>query len=194
MRLITTAGLVAVATIASLGEAAAQNVALHCVPQRPVESLASRRSPYDSVSINTAGKNAMLCYSRPRANGREIFGGLIKYGQLWRTGADEPTTLHIAFPATVAGVRVEPGSYSLYTVPGESEWEVVLNRATSQWGHESSYAQVRDQELGRGKVRSERLPEHVEQFTIRSVPAGTGTSLVLDWERTRVRIPIVPVN
>jgi len=189
-----TAGSLAAAGVLAAGPAAAQTVSLHCVPQRPAETLATRRSPYDSVAINISGKRAMLCYGRPRANGRQIFGQLVRYGQLWRTGADEPTTLHIAFPATIAGVRVQPGSYSIYTVPGQTEWEVIVNRSTSQWGHESTYEQVKDQELGRGKVKSEQLPEHVEQFTIRAVPAGAGADLVLEWEKTRVRIPVIPAN
>lgn len=194
MRSMLTAGALTVAALTTAGDAAAQNVSLHCVPQRPIETLAARKSPYDSVSINISGKRAMLCYSRPRASGRKVFGGLVKYGQLWRTGADEPTTLHIAFPATIAGVRVQPGSYSIYTVPGETDWQVVINRSTSQWGHESTYEGVKDQELGRGRVKSEKLPEPVEQFTIRAVPAGAGTNLVLDWEQTRVRIPIIPAS
>jgi len=189
-----TAGCFAVAALGNTGSAAAQDVSLHCVPQRPVETLASRKSPYDSVAINIGGKRAMLCYGRPGANGRKIFGELVKYGQLWRTGADEPTTLHLSFPATIAGIRVQPGSYSIYTVPGQSEWQVVVNASTSQWGHESAYERVKDQELGRAKVKSETLPDHVERFTIRAVPAGAGADLVLDWERTRVRIPILPAN
>jgi len=193
MRRMLTAGFV-VAALTAAGDVAAQSVSLACVPQRPRESLANRRSTYDSVAINVAGKRALLCYGRPRANGREIFGGLVKYGQLWRTGADEPTTLHIAFPATIAGVRVGPGSYSIYTVPGETEWEVVVNKSTSHWGHESSYAGVKDQEVGRGKVKSETLSDAVDQFTIRATPAGASTNLVLEWEKTRVRIPIVPVS
>lgn len=164
---------------------------LPCVPQRPVETLAERASPYDSVAFTVGGEAAVLCYGRPSARERTIMGELVPYGRLWRTGANEPTTLHLPFPARIAGVEVEPGSYSLYTVPGEEEWGVVVNAATSQWGHESRYPSVEAQEVGRGTASVERLPEHVEMFTISAEQVdGGAVHLLLDWENTRVRIPI----
>ena len=160
-----------------------------CQPQRPVEN---RASAYDSTVIMVNGERALICYGRPAARGRTMIGGeAVPFGKLWRTGANEPTTLHIPFDATIAGVKVEPGAYSIYTVPGEKEWEVVVNRSTSQWGHESRYTDaVKAQEVGRGKVSSGALPEHMEVFTIRSAPVSGGADLILEWEKTRVAIPI----
>ena len=125
--------------------------------------------------------------------GRTIFGDLIPYGQLWRTGANEPTTIHLPFPATIAGVSVEPGSYSLYTEPGENEWEIIVNRSTSQWGHEGQYTEaIRAQEAGRGDVPVQRTDAPVEQFTIRAMPEGANqANLVLEWENARVMVPVV---
>jgi hypothetical protein len=165
-------------------------VALECEPspRMPVEG---RASPYDSATIQVGGQQLLVCYGRPSARGREIFGGLVPYGQLWRTGANEPTIVHVPFTADIAGITVQPGSYSLYTEPAEGEWTIIVNRSTSQWGHESSYtAEVREQEVGRAVVATERLDQHVEQFTIRGEPTAAGADLLLEWERTRVRVPI----
>src|SRR5690606_37152922 len=120
---------------------------------------------------------------------------LVPYGKLWRTGANEPTTIHLATPAQIAGVAVEPGSYSLYTIPGEREWTVIVNRSTSQWGHESQYTpEVEAQEVGRGTVVAEAIAEPIEQFMIRWETGGTGASLVLEWADRRVRIPVAPAT
>lgn len=166
-------------------------VDLACVPSgnMPVEG---RQSPYDSVTVDVAGQALRICYGRPSAQGREIFGGLVPYGSLWRTGANEPTILHLPFAADIAGLSVPPGSYSLYTVPQESgEWELVVNRAIDQWGHPSSYTdEVRAQELGRTPITTERMDQAVEVFTIRGEPASGGADLLLEWERTRARIPV----
>ena len=80
----------------------------------------------------------------------------------------------------------------MYTVPGALEWEVIVNRSTSQWGEESNYTdKVKAQEIGRAKVKSEAPNTPVETFTIRAEPQGDkAASLVLDWEKTRVRIPV----
>jgi hypothetical protein len=153
--------------------------------------LDSRRSPLDSVAVVIQDSPVKICYGRPSARDRVIFGGLLPYGELWRTGANEPTMIHTPIALSIAGIEVEPGSYSLYTVPGESEWEIIVNRATSQWGHESSYESVRSQELGRAKVRSEATDDPVEVFTIRAVPdSDGGAEVLLEWERTRVSVPI----
>ncbi|MGH7460324.1 MAG: DUF2911 domain-containing protein [Pseudomonas sp.] len=176
----------------SAATAQAAAVSPHCAPQRP-GNLATRPSPYDSLSIVVGGQTAMLCYGRPSAKGRKMIGGTdVAFGELWRTGANEPTIIHIPFAAMIAGVHVEPGSYSLYTVPGQSEWEIILNRSIAQWGEESRYtAEIKAKEAGRGKVKSEAIANHVETLVFRTEPAGArGADLVLEWEKTRVRIPI----
>ncbi len=176
--------------------AAAAEVALACTPQQPREQLVERASPYDSAMVEAGALRAKVCYSRPFTRGRTIFGAegdaLVPFGKLWRTGANEPTTVHLATAASIAGVPVEPGSYSIYTIPGESEWTVIINRSTSQWGHESRYtAEVEAQEVGRATVPAESIAEAVEQFTIRTEADGSGAAhMVLEWADTRVRIPV----
>jgi hypothetical protein len=199
---LATVGLVAIAACANAQPAMEQPpadpgqvvtqpvVPLQCEPS-PRMPLEGRASPYDSTTIQVGGERALLCYGRPAARGREIFGGLVPHGRLWRTGANEPTILHLPFTADIAGITVQPGSYSIYTEPREGDWTLILNRSTSQWGHESSYtAEVQAQELGRATIPTERLDQHVEVFTIRGAPAANGAEILLEWERTRARIPI----
>ena len=122
-------------------------------------------------------------------------GKAVPYGKLWRTGANEPTIFSTPIPMTVAGIKVSPGVYSLYTVPAAGEWEVIVNKSISQWGEESHYTpQVQAQEVGRAKVKSESVSSPIETFTIRAEPGpANSASLVLEWEKTRVTIPLKPV-
>ncbi|MEX2584223.1 MAG: DUF2911 domain-containing protein [Gemmatimonadota bacterium] len=165
---------------------------LACQPQGM--PLPDRVSPYDSVTVSVAGEEAKVCYGRPSRNDREIFGSsIVPFDTIWRTGANEPTTIHIPFAAEIAGLQVEPGSYSIYTVPRQSgDWDVIVNRSTSQWGIETQYTdEIRAQEVGRAQVPSETVPEQVETFTISTEDTGPNSAeLVLEWVNTRVRIPI----
>jgi hypothetical protein len=161
-------------------------------PHRNVP-LESRKSPLDSLTFSVAGKQVKVCYGRPSSRGRQMLGGeAIPYGKLWRTGANEPTIFSTPIPLSIAGVEVKPGVYSLYTVPGPREWEIIVNRSTDQWGEESRYTpKVKAQEVGRGKVQSEPAKTPVETFTISAEPTGEkATALVLEWEKTRIKIPV----
>lgn len=156
----------------------------------PVEG---RKSPLDSLTFTVAKQTVKVCYGRPSARGRTMIGGRgVPYGKLWRTGANEPTVVFTPVALEIAGVKVPPGKYSLYSVPGEQEWQIIVNRSTSQWGHENSYTkEVEAQEVGRGQVTAERLSAPVETFTITPDPAtGDTRRLVLTWEKTRVPIPV----
>jgi hypothetical protein len=155
--------------------------------------LDKRKSPLDSTSFTVAGKPVKVCYGRPSLRGRQMLGGeAVPFGQIWRTGANEPTMIHATGPITIAGLKVPAGTYSLYTVPGKTDWEVVVNRSITQWGEESNYTDaVKKQELGRATVKAESISAPVERFTIRAEPAsGEAKELELEWEKTRVRIPV----
>jgi hypothetical protein len=182
--------LVAAGCAAGPSAEAIEEVALQCSPQ---QEPAGRASPYDSVTVSAGALQAKICYGRPSLRGRAVLGGdLVPYGKLWRTGANEPTIIHLASAAEIAGIAVEPGSYSLYTIPGAEEWTVIVNRSITQWGHESTYRDdVAAQEVGRATVARESVSEPVETFTIRSEASGAGAArLVLEWELTRVEIPL----
>jgi hypothetical protein len=189
--MIVTAALAVLASAHPVSVPAAAVADTACIVMN--DNLARRPSPLDSVSFAVQGVPVKICYGRPSARGRTMIGGeQVPYGQLWRTGANEPTMIHTAASLSVAGIAVPAGTYSLYTVPGEREWQIIVNRSTSQWGHESRYTeQVQAQELGRAAVPSERVERHIETFTIRAEPGPGGvTHVVLEWERTRVRIPV----
>lgn len=152
-----------------------------------------RQSPLDSLTFTAGGKTVKVCYGRPSTRGRKMIGGgSVPYGKLWRTGANEPTVLFTPVALTIAGVKVGPGKYSIYSVPGEMQWEIIVNKSTKQWGHENAYTkEVEAQEVGRGKAPVEKLGQPVETFTITPHPAtGEVKHLYLDWEGIRVAVPV----
>ncbi len=145
----------------------------------------SRPSPLRELRFSYDGGEALLCYGAPSARGRTIMGGLVPYGQPWRGGANEPTTIHLTGPATIGSVAVQPGSYSLYMVPGEKEWRVYVNSNYERWGIPINDA-VRRTEIGGATIRPESTDAMVETLTYRHAEGA----LVMEWENTRVRIPI----
>ncbi len=155
--------------------------------------LATRKSPLDSLSFKVGTADVKLCYGRPSARGRTMIGGeAVPFGKLWRTGANEPTMIHTTGPITIAGVAVPAGSYSIYSIPGEKQWHVIVNRSITQWGEEHGYTDaVKAQEVGHGFANSSALPSPVETMVF-GTEAGTGgaVNLLLEWEKTRVTIPV----
>ena len=158
-----------------------------CTTDASPKQLEARQSPLDSVRVEAFGGVVKVCYGRPSVRDRTIFGGLVPYGSIWRAGANEPTIVHTTQPIMLAGIRLEPGAYSLYLVPMEgAEWELVVNRSTSQWGIESHYDNIKDQEVARAMVPVERVSDSMEQLTVALTPA----TISLAWEFARVRIPV----
>jgi len=154
------------------------------------EEAAQRPSPLAAVAIEMHGQTAQVCYSRPSANDREIFGALVPFGEIWRTGANEATQLHLPFKAQVGGVDVEPGVYSLYTIPGENEWEFFLSSSYQRWGIPVT-DEVRAAEVAAFKRPVTHMDEAVETFTIRyESHGGMMGHLVFEWENTRVEVPV----
>ena len=157
-------------------------------------SYTPRPSPTESVVFAVGSTRVKVCYGSPRARGRKMIGGAaVPFGRLWRTGANEPTTIRTSGPIVVAGQLVIGGKASLYTVPGPETWEVVLNRATTQWGIESAYNdQIAGQEIGRTVLLVETGTEYHEAFSISAEstsPSGP-VRLVLRWEYLTLRIPV----
>ena len=169
----------------SADEAQAQST---CSFRGAADALAERPSPLDSVSIELGDAAAKLCYGRPSARGREMVGGEDPFGVPWRFGANEPTTIHLPFPATIGSVEVEPGSYSLYAIPEEGPWTIVVNGNTNRWGVPISPA-VRSDDIGSFDVSPESA-DHVEQLTFRFDGVGSAGTLVYAWEGVVLRIPI----
>lgn len=185
---LAAAGLL-LGSLAGPGSALAQESPA-CAFQASGEELMNRASPPDSTAIRLGGQVAKVCYSSPRARGREIMGDLVPFGQPWRLGANEPTTLHLTFAADVGGVSLEPGSYVLYAIPGEDQWEIVANGATERWGIPIDES-VRSEDIGSAAVTPEETDEMVENLTLRFEPQDESSAhLVVEWERTRLRIPV----
>ena len=152
--------------------------------------VSQRPSPPDSTEVALGGATVKLCYGSPSAHGREVMGGLVPLGEPWRLGANEATTISVPFAAEIAGVKVPAGRYTLYVIPAESEWEIVVNRAVERWGIPIG-AEVRAQDVGSGKVAVEPLPVPVESLSMKfAAPRGAAVDLVVEWEMTRVRIPV----
>ena len=152
-------------------------------------SYGERASPLASITFDVGGHPVRVCYGQPSARERQVFGELVRYGQLWRTGANEPTRFYTGHPISVAGIELDPGRYTLYTIPDEDSWRLFISHSVLQWGNDISDG-VRDQEVGFTIVPSDTTAEYVETLTISAEPDGSETDLVLEWERTRVVVPI----
>lgn len=162
-----------------------------CWIRGPREDLELRISKLDSASVDLAGGTVKLCYSRPRKLDRPVMGRLVRFGEPWRLGANEATAVHVPFPAEIAGVAVEPGWYSLYAIPGPDAWELVVNREARRWGIPID-EEVREHDVGSGTVPVDSLGETMERLTIRLERATSDSAeMVISWERTRVRAPVV---
>jgi hypothetical protein len=167
-----------------------QSGASACWIRGSADRIAGRPSPLDSTVIDVGGATVKVCYGRPSARGRQIMGGLVPFDEPWRFGANEATAIHVPFPAEIAGVQVRPGTYTLYVIPGESSWRIAVNGSAQRWGVPIN-EKVRAQDVGTGTVNVEKLNEHVETLTLKfTQPTGNATELVVEWEKTRVRIPV----
>jgi len=137
-------------------------------------------SPRDSVKATIGGATIEVNYGRPYMKGRLVVGGLIPYDQVWRTGANEATSLVTSKMLMIGNLMVPAGKYTIYTLAGKSGWKLIINKQTGQWGTEYKP----EMDLGRVDLKLETLPEAVEQFTIKIVPTGTAGILRLEWDKT----------
>lgn len=145
-------------------------------------------SPPGEASVKFAdGKSVTIKYSRPSMKGRKIYGGLVPYGQVWRTGANAATSLTTDTALDIGGTNVPAGSYTLYTIPTETGWTLVVSKQTGQWGTEYSQGQ----DLARIPMKVTQLPSGLETFTISFDKTGPkAATLKLDWELTSASVNI----
>ena len=147
-----------------------------------------RPSPPGQAQCSFAdGKKITIDYSRPSMKGRKIYGGLVPYDQEWRTGANEATTFVTDSDVTVGGTKVPAGSYTLYTLPSEKGWQLIISKKTGQWG--IPYP-GKDEDFARIPMKTSALKAPVEQFTIGFDKKAKQCTLNLDWEKTRASIEI----
>ena len=174
--------------VARLAAAAALLCALAAAPAAAQPSPAPL-SPRDSVRVELPGGAAVsVDYGRPSARGRPIMGGLVPFRRVWRTGANAATTLVLSADVRIGDRLVPRGTYTLFTIPEQGRWTLIVNRQTGQWG--TSYDPARD--LARIPMRVASLPAGVETFTVRLEPGPGGATLALEWERTRATVAIRP--
>ena len=139
-------------------------------------------SPRDTVrTSDIAGASLWIDYSRPSARGRVIFGNVVPWGTVWRTGANAATQFHTDHSLDFGGTVVPAGFYTLWTIPSPDGWKLIVNSQTGQWGTEHDASK----DLYTVNLRTETLPDPEEQFTIRVLPRTDGGVLQLDWATTR---------
>ena len=155
-----------------------------------LEEAHQRTSPLGETDIVLESHVGKVCYGRPSAKERVVEGGLIPFNSPWRLGANEATVIHLPFPASVGGIELEAGSYSLYANAGEFEWEFVLNSNAERWGIPID-DDVRAADLATFTGLPRTLNEPVEQFTIDwQTDGGENGHLVLEWGTTRIEIEV----
>jgi hypothetical protein len=152
------------------------------------QDKSKRPSPPAQASWDLGGgKSVTIDYSSPRAKGRKIYGELVPFGQVWRTGANEATALVTPVDLTIGGTAVPAGSYTLFTVPSKDKWALVISKKTGEWG--TDYP-GQSNDLARVDMKVSVLPSPVENFTISFEKAGSGANLNIDWESTRASVMV----
>lgn len=146
-------------------------------------------SPATRSSAEIAGKKVTVDYSAPSRRGRVIMGELVPYGKVWRTGANAATTLKTSADLMLGNLHVPAGKYSIFTLPTENEWTLIVSRQTDLWGT-NGYDPSKD--LGRVKMDVKKLESPVETLAIDVKPAtGSRGVLSLTWENVEATLPVM---
>jgi len=157
-------------------------------PASMAEDKTKRPSPPASAECKFSdGKTVKIDYSSPRAKGRKIFGDLVPFGQVWRTGANEATTFVTDGDVTVGGQKVPAGSYTIFTVPEAGKWTLVISKTTGEWGTDYSGP---SNDLARVPMNVGKTSGAVENFTIAFDQGGSKCTLRAEWENTRASVDV----
>ncbi len=145
-------------------------------------------SPMDVVLFRDKNKEpvARVLYSRPQKRDREVFGKLVPYGEVWRTGANEATEITFYQDMMVGGKRITKGTYSLFTIPREKEWTIILNNSTNIWG---AYDYHMEQDVVRITVPVRKAPTSIEAFSMAFEPIENGAKLQMGWDDRYIEVP-----
>ena len=131
------------------------------------------------------GKTITVDYSSPRMKGRKIFGELVPYGEVWRTGANEATAFVTAANLNAEGKDVPAGSYTIFTLPEQDKWTLIVSKHTGEWGIPYKYE---SEELARIPMSVSKTSAPVENFTIAFNQAGGACTLQMSWENTQASV------
>ncbi len=145
-------------------------------------------SPRQTTSYTFAdGKKITMDYGAPSMRNRKIMGALVPYGKVWRTGANEATGFVTDTDLMIGETKVPAGKYTLYTLPGENAWQLIINKQTGQWG--TVYNQ--DQDLARIPMKVDKTSAPVEMMKISfDGSGGSSTNLNVEWENTKLSVPV----
>ncbi len=157
---------------------------LVCFSVSAQKDKSKRPSPPAQVSKTIGDAVITIDYSRPSKRGREIFGGLEKFGEVWRTGANESTWIQVSKDVEVEGKKLAAGKYGLFTIPGESEWTIIFNEKWDGWG---AYNYNKEDDVLRVTVPSSEVEDVVELFTIEIEESG---DVNMAWDQTQVQFSI----
>jgi len=165
-------------------------VLLLFVAFKVLQSQTKKHSPEDTVEFTSGDLSLNVFYNRPSVKGRVIFGELVPYGETWRTGANEATTFETNKDLSIQGQTLPAGKYTLWTVPGKSEWQVIWNQEMYSWGVDFSAKASRDPASDAlvVTVPAELRKNSEEMFTI-SFEEGSPNQMALAWDDVRVRVP-----
>ncbi|SEJ32662.1 Protein of unknown function [Dyadobacter koreensis] len=128
-----------------------------------------------------------VTYSRPAKNNREVIGKLVPFGKVWRMGADESPEIKFYQDATFGGKKVKAGIYSLFAIPGETEWTIILNKDVDFWG---AYKYKEENDVLRVKAPAKKSDTVLENFSLQFAKEGAGAVMNFGWENTVVSVPI----
>lgn len=151
-----------------------------------LKSWTKSSSPQEVAAIQQNGIEIEVEYCRPYMKGRKIFGELVPYDKIWRTGANEATIIKFNKDVFINGERLAEGKYSLWTVPNPESWEIIFNSETGQWGTSHS----EDADVLKIKAKPEMLANALEQFTISFAGTDSLINMNIAWENTMVTMPI----
>jgi hypothetical protein len=149
-------------------------------------------SPEEQANFTRGDLSISVFYNRPSKKGREIFGGLVPYGKVWRTGANEATIFQTNKDLLIEGQRLKAGQYTLWTIPDKETWKVIFNKEVGQWGVKVPSGEAnRNPDLDALTVDVHAVWQDrvFEQFTIQFNPSGSEAEMVLLWDQTLVAIP-----
>jgi hypothetical protein len=145
-------------------------------------------SPAATAKATIGGGTITIDYSAPSKRERAIMGALVPWGKLWRTGANAATTLTTDRDLMIGSLHVPAGKYTLFTIPNEKEWTLVVSTQSGLWGT-GGYDEAKD--LGRVAMTVKPVPETVETFTMGLAPSGANGTLSMKWENTEATVPVM---
>ena len=148
--------------------------------------ITKSHSPSSTAHHEKNGLEVTVEYCRPYKKNREIFGGLVPFGKVWRTGANEATIIKFTKNVKIAGSQLKAGIYTLWTIPTNDNWTIIINSEVGQWGTE--YDETKD--VLRVSAPSQKLPVPLEMLIIDFTDIGDNIEMLIKWDQTLVNIPI----